>query len=258
MMGGVPVTKAGTVIIEKLRAAKTMEAGDLGGLMSGGMMGGLKSLLQNPMGQKGGNAKNQAQSASDKLDREGIGFLTQGALDNDLIPAIDAALDASAELVGVGDDPEGLINTIAASQTLSTVGLHDVHYADTTLLKPANMGAEYDALIAQMWIIVDNVFYGRMSDQDGRDVIQAQAAAVREIVQGSSDAKAAADAYAVYLASVAAAGAMLASGSPAWQQVMQNTFKPEILPIVQQANADLIDPNHPYLTVSEDPAEVFL
>lgn len=248
MMGGAPVTKAGTVIIEKLKAAKTMEPGEMGGIMDSGLINGLSGILKNPMSGSGGKAKQATTDAQASVgkrdDGQSVGEarsfpLTIVALD-DLAEAIEDLMAAAAEAVGIGSDPEGLLGTVAATQVLDSIGQVNSDLSPSAILGPLVADAEMDAVVDALDPIVRDLRSGIVHDAAAASRIDDLTESLVAIVDRATLARLAASEHAVYLSSVAAASALLISGSPEWRAALEKAFLPDSLEAVRAASAELL------------------
>lgn len=233
LMGGAPTVKAGTVIIEKLKAAKVMEPGDLGDIMKTAMQGGLGSILQNPMQLLGSLAKQKTNQAQNSVSQSRFPQ-TAGALSG-LGAAVDAVVDAAADVVGVGKDPAGLLSTVAAAQVLDSVGKTDDAFSLGALLSPAFADSQLATVADGVVPIAMSVSAGAISDGRGAQEIAALNALLADVFVRYQAARAAADEHAVRIASVAAAASLLSAGGPEWQAVMQKALLPGPLAAIQAA-----------------------
>jgi hypothetical protein len=197
MMGSVPVVKSADIIFNKLKAAKTLEAGNIGDIMKETMGQGLKGLLQNPMQKSGGQAKQATEAASSQIPMKDYPMTFQAI--KGLESAINSTMTVAADLVGIGKD-----------------------------------------ITSEMPRIVDALLAGALTDAEANDQIAALNFMLTIIVVQSKEAKRIADAYAVYLSSVAAAGALLNSHIPEWREIMAKAFMDDIYPRVKAANDEFM------------------
>jgi hypothetical protein len=238
MMGSVPVVKSADIIFNKLKAAKTLEAGNIGDIMKETMGQGLKGLLQNPMQKSGGQAKQATEAASSQIPMKDYPMTFQAI--KGLESAINSTMTVAADLVGIGKDPQNLLYSVATTNTLETLGSNEPLYSPTTLLKPAVSDKEMDIITSEMPRIVDALLAGALTDAEANDQIAALNFMLTIIVVQSKEAKRIADAYAVYLSSVAAAGALLNSHIPEWREIMAKAFMDDIYPRVKAANDEFM------------------
>jgi hypothetical protein len=237
MLGGSVVIKSGDVIINKLKAAKVMEPGDMGGLMEKGLPTGLLSkILQNPQSGKGSKAASQASQGAEQLPTFGHGQMTKSAIIDDFMPALNDFMNTSAELVGLGSDPSGLVVTVGYSQILDSLSRADPALSSDKLLGPA---LRDDALEIAGNVVensVQEVLAYRLEDYWAAHLIQEQAGILRQIMSDSQWAKDQAEGMAGYAASISIAASMLLSGSPAWRAVMERAFQADSLDEARRSN----------------------
>lgn len=237
MLGGSVVIKSGDVIINKLKAAKVMEPGDMSGILEKGLPTGLlSSILKNPQSGKGSKAASQASQGSEQLPTFGHGQMTKAAIIDDFMPALNDFMNASAELVGLGSDPMGLVNTVAHSQVLDSLSRGDPALSSDKLLGPAlrddaleNAGNLIEQSVAE-------VLANRLEDYWSAHLIQEQAEILRFIMAESEWARTQAENMAGFAASASIAASLLLSGSPAWRAVMERTLQPEVLTETKRSN----------------------
>jgi hypothetical protein len=101
LLGGVPIQPAGgNTIIEKLRAAKSMMPGEMGGILSKVLSGGPQALLQNPIGAIQGQLQGQLGGMMGKL----TGMMNGGpqGLIQDRLTEIHAVFDRMTDAVVEG------------------------------------------------------------------------------------------------------------------------------------------------------------
>jgi hypothetical protein len=238
MMGSVPVIKSMDTIINKLKAAKTLEAGNIGDIMKETMGQGLKGLLQNPMQKSGGQAKQATEQASSQIPMNTYPMTFQAI--KGLESAITSTMTVAADLVGIGKDPQNLLYTVATTNTLETMGTNEPLYSPATLLRPAASDKEMDIITSEMPRIADALLAGALTDAQANDQVSALNVMLTTIIVQSKEAKRIADAYAVYLSSVAAAGALLNSHIPEWRDIMTKAFMDDIYPRVKAANDEFM------------------
>jgi len=244
-----PTLKSGDTIINKLKAAKSIEAGDLSGLtdkMLGG--GGLSSFFKMPGGSGGGGggggsggaAQSAAQGAANQAN-------TVPPFDNDAAVALSQlatdveALNAQArELLGLGSDPDGLLITLGLSEIADALGTNHPNSSEV-LLGPLNAQAELDQVTEQAWKIANELVVNRSitAAQAG-----SQAAALSAMITEITDASVAAMNTLMSLASqiktISAAGAMLSGGSDPWKAAMETFLRDDVKEIMKASNYDLI------------------
>jgi hypothetical protein len=238
MMGSVPVTKSGDIIFNKLKAAKTLEAGDLGDLMKKTLGQGLKSLLQNPMAASGGKAKQSAQDASSKIDQKSYPR-TSDAIEG-VMAAIDGVVAMAGDLVGVGKDPNSLLYNVAATNTLDTLGKAEPAWSPATLLKPAISDPEMLYVSDELDRIATELLAGALTDVQAYPQIQALNTLLAQIMVNSKAARRVSDTYAAYLSSVSVLSGLLSGGSPEWQATILKALKDEIRDEVLAANQEFL------------------
>jgi len=241
MMGSVPVTKSGDVIINRLKAAKTLEAGDTSGLMKNNLMSGLQGLMKPPSSKGGNAASNAAGEAASTLAGQPQGEGTKQMIEDGLIPAILDVVQEGAELVGIGTDPQALIKVVGASNTLSTLSQADpVSYGLNTLLGPALADELLFTIADEIVQIATLIARGQMSDSDGMAAVTTMINTLYQLIDQSRTLRDFADKQAVYLASVAAIGGLLSGGPPQWQTVLQRALYDEPLAAILAANRDFL------------------
>jgi hypothetical protein len=238
MMGGAPVVKSGDVIINKLKAAKVMEPGDMGDIMKSAMQGGLLSILKNPAGQSGGKAKQSTQQAQDRVNPD-LYPGTAAAL-TDLSNAIDDLVDAAGDVVGVGPDPAGLLGTIAVAQSVQSLAQVDPVYSLDALLAPANASGQFEQVSATVFAIAYAVEAGFLDDIRGAQQVGALTALLQGVLARSQVVRDAADQHATLLATVAAAAALATSGDPAWKSVLRSALLPDALTEIDAQVAEFL------------------
>lgn len=238
MMGSVPVTKSQDVIINKLKAAKTLEAGDTSGLMNKNMLSGLQGMLKPPSSKGGNQATDAAREASQKLSGS-PGQDTKDMIDTNLVPKIGEVVAAGAELVGIGSDPQALISVVGASNTLSTLSKADpANYGLQVLLGPALADEVLFVIASEVLRIAADVSQGLMTDAEGVGAVTYLISILTQIIQRSEDLRTFADTQAVYLASVSAISGLLSGGPLEWQTVMQRALYEDALAEVEAANIE--------------------
>jgi len=241
MMGSVPVTKSADVIINKLKAAKTLEAGDVSGLQNSNLMNGLKGLMKSPASKGGNAAKNSAGQASSELMQSDQGPGTLAAIQTGLIPAIEQIMDEASELVGIGDDPQGLINMVSSSSTLSTLSKADpATYGLQVLLGPALADEVLLQIASDLEQIAHDVSMGIMRDDVGSNAVDNMTRLLSSIIAQSQDLRTFADVQAVYLASVSALSGLLNGGPPEWRTVLERALNEEPLAQILEANREFL------------------
>jgi hypothetical protein len=237
LIGGAPVVKSGDVIVNKLKCAKVMEPGDMSGILEKGLPSGLlSSIMNNPTSGKASKAASQASQGSDQLSNVARGQITKSAIDDDFFPALDDFTNAAAELVGLGSDPLGLLNTIGHAQVLDSLSRGDPALSSDKLLGPAYRD---DALETAGNVIensVRDVLDHKLEDHWAAQLIQEQVAILRSIMNDSEWAKSQAEDMAGFQASISIMAAMLVSSSPIWRNIAERTFQPEILAEAQKSN----------------------
>lgn len=242
MLGGSMVIKSGDVIINRLKAAKVMEPGDMGSVMSKamslGQIGQLSKLFQNPQSKGGSKASSNASLATEKLPTFGIGQMTKAAIIDDFNPALETFLSKSAELVGLGSDPTGLVVTAATANILDSLSRADPALSTEKLLGPALRDDALDVAANVVEQVTNEVLARTLQDYWGAHLVQEQAAILLLIVSDSDWARDQAEAMAAFQASVSIAGALLLSGSGSWKSVMERTFQPDSLEDVKVSNEE--------------------
>jgi hypothetical protein len=241
MMGSVPVTKSADVIINKLKAAKTLEAGDVSGLQNSNLMNGLKGLMQSPASKGGNAAKNSAGQASAELTQSNRGQETLNTIQTGLIQAIDDVVTEAGELVGIGEDPQALITTISTSSTLATLSQADpAAHGLPVLLGPALADDVLLQIADDVGRIAHEVAMGLRTDNDGAVAVSAMASELLSIISRSQQLRSLADAQSVYLASVSALSGLLSGGPPEWRTAIERALYPEPLAKIQEANREFM------------------
>lgn len=247
MMGGAPVVKSGDVIINKLKAAKVMEPGDLGDIMKTVMQSGLLSILKNPAGQSGGKAKQATSTAQGKVN-SGLYPRTASAL-GVLSSTIDDVVDAAGDVVGIGPDAAGLLGTIAVAQSVQSLAQVDPAYSLDALLAPANASPQLEQVAATVFSIAYAVEAGFLDDIRGSQQVADLTALLLGVLSRSQAVRDAADQHAALLATVSAAAALATSGDSAWKSVLRSALLPEALAEVDARVAE-------FLTIDEEQPEL--
>jgi hypothetical protein len=242
-----PTLKSGDTIINKLKAAKSIEPGDLSGLsdkMLGG--GGLSSFFKTPGGSggsgggSGGAAKGAAQGAAGQSNT--VPPLNNAAATSLATLASDVeALNAQArELLGLGSDSDGFLITLGLTEIADALGTNHP-YSSAVLLKPLNAEAELNTVIEQSWRIANDLAVKRsITTAQAGSQAAALSTMITDITSASVAARTTLMALAAQIKSVSAASAMLESGSDPWKSAMETFIRDEVKTVMRASNYDLI------------------
>jgi hypothetical protein len=243
-----PTIKSKDVIINKLKAAKTIEAGDMSGIMDKVMSGGLQQMLQNPSGGSGGKAKQNAQQGAQQAATQMQGGSPAGYNNpvtqafNGLADDIDALLLQAAYLVGLGTDDQGLLQSLGISQIADNFP-EDSPYHISVMLKPANAEDELLDVAAQCLIIADAFINRLIGQDDALFRINLMRAEISAITTKSQTAVTALTAAVVKLQSALASNALLQGGLPEWKDVMERAIRQDVRPTLDLGNSSFLGTN---------------
>lgn len=216
LIAGSPLSKAGTVIAEKLPVTKSMGLGGIGGLLSKVLQdGNLSSIMQNPAAAIAGQVQAQVQGAVSQLSAS-IGGGAAGLVNalsgaGGLSSAIGALKAAGDALSGLGASPQGFFDLVAHGNMIGALGA-DAPAAMSygRAAGPVTSGpalAEAGALVDDT---VRQVLAGSMPADAAAAIIQQRADMLRAIAADSADALARGQAAAPLLGIASAIGGALA------------------------------------------------
>lgn len=238
LLGGVPVQPAGAkTIIEKLRAAKSMIPGDMGGIMSMVMSQGPGALLKNPLGQISSLMQGQMSGMLGKL----------GSLENGPAGLI-SAIGGAGGLTQAMGSLQGLTNSLSG---LSGGGLMQlVGHANTLSMfgnsVPSGIGLDIvtkpllmQPRVSQMLGVLEEI-EAAIDDNDLDEVaavaeVAAMTAEITAVVDASNNALATVQAAALTLAQSAAAISLIASGPPELAPIVNLIVRDEHKEAIQEA-----------------------
>ncbi|WP_298962217.1 hypothetical protein [uncultured Methylobacterium sp.] len=218
LLGGVPVQPAGAMtIIERLRAAKSMVPGNVGGIMNMVLSQGPGSLLQNPIaavstvmqGQIGGmlGALGSLGDLSPQSLIQAIGGA--GGL-NQALGSLTGLTNSLSGLTG-----NGLMQLIGHANTLSMFGnMIPANIGLDTVIKPLLMESPLSSMVGQLQSIESRVMGGLMGEGSAIDLVGAMTGEIGAVVAGSNNALATLQNAALSIAQSAAAVSLIASGPP--------------------------------------------
>lgn len=221
--GGVPVMPAGAMtIIEKLRAAKSMLPGDIGGVLGKVLQEGPQAILQNPIGALTGQLQgqlggllSQVQGIANGNFSGMIGAIT-GA--TGLQSVMGNLMGASNALSGLGGLTQGgfqLMDAIGHGNIASILGpeLGQV-LGINTAMGPILMGPNLQAMSSQLTSIANRVTGGALSDAAGAAQLVGMGNQINGVLAASDHAFATVQNAIVPIAQTTGLISMIATGHP--------------------------------------------
>lgn len=220
LIAGSPLSKAGSVIAEKLPVTKSMGLGGIGGMLSQVLNdGNLSSIMQNPAAAIAGQVQAQVQGAVAQvqaaLGGAGAGLVSALSGAGGISEAVGALKAAGDHLSGLGADPQGFFDLVAHGNMAGMLGdgappvMSYARAAGPVTSAPAL--AETQALIDDT---VQRAVAGTLGPDEAAAIIRQRAAMIQGIVTDSATALAAGQAAAPLLGIASAAGGALAV--PSW------------------------------------------
>lgn len=223
LLGGVPVQPAGgNTIIEKLRAAKSMMPGEMGGILSKVLSGGPQALLQNPIGAIQGQLQGQLGGMMGKL----TGMMNGGP--QGLIQALSGVggygqvlgqlgqvSNMLSGLTSPGAGQFGLINAMSHANVTGMLGEHlPPGLSVTDAMRPILIEDRLTEIHAVFDRMTDAVVEGHVSEEEATAVVLDTTAELARVMAISQNAFVTVQEATLSLAQAAAAISMIASGPP--------------------------------------------
>lgn len=263
IIGGSPILKAGRTIIENLKAAKSVDGGDLGGLLSKVLQNGIGAVLKNPLANIAALVNSTAAQAITKLESFWSPDTTTGSGDSgtttvpdpdraaftaaigNLTSAVTSITGAAAVLSGVNaGDGLGFLNVLSHSGTTSMLGSNlPGGLGLPVVLGPLNADTTLATVQADIDGIPDALIAGDITLQQALDIINGHAAGLNQTKALSDAAQAAVQNMSLAFAMVSAAGACIHSTDPNILAILPKIIQPDALIAMQQAAADMVDPD---------------
>lgn len=237
LIAGSPLSKAGTVIAEKLPVTKSMGLSGIGGMLSQVMSdGNLSSIMKNPVAALAGQVQAQAAAAGTQvqsaLGDSGAGIVNALSGAGGLSEAVSGLKAAGDRLSGLGADPQGFFDLLGHGNTVGMLGAATP--PAMSFDRAAGPVTSAPALLMTQAAVDDAVqaaVAGTLPPDQAAAHIQQQAAILRAITDGSASAIAMGQGAAPMLAIAAAVGGALAV--PSWasptpiQAVLGTLVQPE-------------------------------
>lgn len=169
LIGGSPIQKAGKVVIEKLKAAKTLEAGGMKNMLSSVLQNGPSEILKNPLGaitgQMGGTLTSAVSALTGRAGMDGlVNSLTGTNGLQSAITSLQGATGALSGLTSAGTGQFGLSDLIGHSGIISNLG--SALPSSMTMAKaaaPLNLESAVNSMNAAIPGIVNQVIAGTMT-----------------------------------------------------------------------------------------------
>ncbi|MEE9481858.1 hypothetical protein [Methylobacterium ajmalii] len=252
VIGGVPIVPASAkTIVERLRVSKSMMPGDMGQIMSQVLKNGPGALLQNPIGVITGQLQGAIGAAAGQIQgmigeagqfTRLLSTLTGAGGIQAAVSRIAGAASALSGLSAPGNG-YGLNEVVGHASIVSMLGpAVPPELSMDTVLAPAGMGQELEAMLAALQAIIQDVVAGRLSEDDAVAALEAMIALIDETVDASMHAVATVQEQAVFLAAAAAAVASLGSSDPAVAAHMRAIIQPAQADAIAQLLSDQLDP----------------
>lgn len=236
LIAGSPLSKAGSVIAEKLPVTKSMGLGGIGGMLSQVLNdGNLSSIMQNPVAAIAGQVQAQVQGAVAQvqaaLGGAGASLVSSLSGTGGISEAVGALKVAGDHLSGLGADPQGFFDLVAHGNMAGMLGA-DAPDAMSyeRAAAPITSGpvlAETQALIDQT---VQQAISGALDPNAAAAIIQQQTAALQAITAESANAIAMGQAAAPLLGIASAVGGALAVPSSSLQTPIQSVLATLVQP----------------------------
>lgn len=245
LIAGSPLSKAGSVIAEKLPVTKSMGLGGIGGMLSQVLNdGNLSSIMQNPVAAIAGQVQAQVQGAVAQVQAAlgggGAGLVSALSGAGGVSEAVGALKAAGDHLSGLGADPQGFFDLVAHGNMAVMLGADapSVMSYDRAAA-PITSGpvlAETQTLIDQT---VQQAISGALDPSAAAVIIQQQTAALQAITAESANAIAMGQAAAPLLGIASAVGGALAvpswSAQTAAQSVLATLVQPQARAVMDAA-----------------------
>lgn len=241
LIAGSPLSKAGSVIAEKLPVTKSMGLGGIGGMLSQVLNdGNLSSIMQNPAAAIAGQVQAQVQGAVAQvqatLGGAGAGLVSALSGAGGIGEAVGALKAAGDHLSGLGADPQGFFDLVAHGNMAGMLG------ADA----PSAMSYDRAAapitsgpVLADARSLIDDTVQqavaGTLSPDAAAAIIRDRAEVLRAITADSADAIARGQAAAPLLGIASAIGGALAVPSSSLQTPIQIVLATLVQPQAREA-----------------------
>jgi hypothetical protein len=194
LIGGSPIQKAGKVVIEKLKAAKTLEAGGMKGLLGNVLQNGPGEILKNPMsainGQMGSTLTSALGALSGKSGMDGLinSISGSGGLQS-AMSSLQSVTGSLSGLTSPGAGQFGLSDLIGHSGIISNVGssLPNV-MSMANASGPLNMESSISAMNTAIPGMISRVVAGTMTPEAATNTINQYTNTINNTITASNTA----------------------------------------------------------------------
>lgn len=251
LLGGVPVQPAGAkTIIEKLRAAKSMMPGDMGGILSKVLKDGPGALLQNPIAGIQGQLQGQLSGMMGKLQGMASGG-PQGLISalsgvggfSQVLGQLGNVSNMLSGLTPAGPGQFGLINAMSHANVANMLGDHlPPGLSITDAMQPILIEDRLTEIHATFDRMIDAVVDGHIDPEEATVVVIDTTAELARIMAISQHAFTTVQDATLSLAQGAAAISMIASGPPELAPIVNLLIREEMKAEIQEAMDEQIRP----------------
>ena len=245
VVGGVPVQPAGAMtVIEKLRAAKSMIPGDIGGILGKVLSDGPGAILQNPIQGVLGTMGGQLNGITSALGGMGgaSGLLSAIGGSNGLQGALSSLGGVSASLSGIASPLSGgfgLIDAIGHANITQMLGANlPAGLSLQTAMAPILMGSSLNSMSSQLSSIASSVTNGSVDMGSAASSILGMASQINGVINNSTNAFSAVQSQAVSIAQTTAAISMLSNNVGGMADIATMIIQAQHLPAIQKAITD--------------------
>ena len=245
VVGGVPVQPAsGMTVIEKLRAAKSMIPGDMGGLLGKMLTGGPAAILQNPIGSLQGALQGKIGALAGAISGGTPGFggvisaLTGAGGLQAAVGNLGQVSNALSGLTGAAEGGFGLLDAIGHANITSLFGSAlPASLSVDKAMGPVMMGDRLAAMSAQFTVLADGLVAGTIAEDHAISQIGTMTDEINAVLGASTHALSTIQNQAVSIAQTASLISLVASGPPAMTPIANMLIKDSVKSEIQ----DLMD-----------------
>lgn len=252
VVGGVPVQPAGPMtIIEKLRAAKSMIPGDIGGILSQVMQNGPGALLQNPIQSVLGSLQSQVGNLASQLGglTGASGLLSAITGTNGLNASLGQLSSVSSALSGLtqpGAGAFGLMDAIGHSNIVSMLGANlPAGLGIQQAMGPILMGPQLSGMVGQVSNIAAAVSGGTLNPAAAITQVTGMTGTINGVISAHTNAFSTVQNAVVNMAQVNGIAALIASGPPEFAPIANMLIQNQWKGVIQAALDDQIAPAPP-------------